>query len=123
MLKPLFSVLGVSVPVREREMAKWFSSSPNINCEFQVKNKIINHMLTPRASSAKRNQLPMVPKKKSQRRRLITISTSQGRWDSKWECNYVFSLHQLQLHDLVDDDIHKDTDVFINLSLEKVIQL
>lgn len=69
------------------------------------------------STSAKRNDFPLEPKKKS-KTRLITISTAEGRWNGKWECDYLFNLHQLQLHDL-SIDAHKDTNVFINLSIQK----
>ncbi|GFP92555.1 hypothetical protein PHJA_001399700, partial [Phtheirospermum japonicum] len=58
-----------------------------------------------------------VPKKKP-KPRLITISTSDGKWHDKWNCDYIFSLQELRLHDL-SDDAHSDTDVSINLCVQK----
>ncbi|KAL3830653.1 hypothetical protein ACJIZ3_019455 [Penstemon smallii] len=76
-----------------------------------------------RASSAKRNhEFPMVPaaaaKKKNTKPRLITISTSDGKWHGNWDCDYTFSLQDLQLHDLLED-VHKDTHVSLTLSIQK----
>lgn len=52
-------------------------------------------------------------------RRLITIGTSDRRWHGKWTCDYILSLRDLRLLDLVEDG-QKDTKVFVNLSIEKV---
>lgn len=55
-------------------------------------------------------------------RRLITISTSGSRWQGKWTCDYLLSLQDLNLEDLVEDE-HKNAHVFINLCIEKVISI
>ncbi|XP_068646970.1 large ribosomal RNA subunit accumulation protein YCED homolog 2, chloroplastic isoform X2 [Aristolochia californica] len=55
---------------------------------------------------------------KTPRRRLITLSTSDGRWHGKWRDDYVFSLRELQLADLVEEG-QKDAEVFITLSVQK----
>lgn len=54
-------------------------------------------------------------------RRLITISTGDGRWHGKWNSQYLLSLQDLHLQDLIEDDEQKDADVSINLSVQKVI--
>ncbi|KAL0296453.1 UNVERIFIED_CONTAM: Large ribosomal RNA subunit accumulation protein YCED2, chloroplastic [Sesamum radiatum] len=45
---------------------------------------------------------------------------SDGRWHGKWNSDYTFSIQELQLHDL-PDDVQKDTDVSVALSIQKVI--
>ncbi|KAL3651054.1 hypothetical protein CASFOL_007457 [Castilleja foliolosa] len=74
----------------------------------------------PKASSARRNHelIPMVTKKKT-KPRLITISTSDGKWQGKWNCDYIFSLQELRLQDLSDEACAADTDVCINLCVHK----
>ncbi|KAF5939548.1 hypothetical protein HYC85_023807 [Camellia sinensis] len=78
-------------------------------------------------------------RRKNQRspRRLVKIATSssnKGRWNGKWTSEYIFSLQQLHLQDLVEDDEDgdgngngndngngggRDTQVSITLSIEK----
>lgn len=62
--------------------------------------------------------------KRSQRasKRLVTISTSDGRWHGEWKCDYIFSLGDLQLEELAEDG-HKDTQVSISLCIHKVSSL
>ncbi|KAM6571123.1 hypothetical protein CsatA_015203 [Cannabis sativa] len=62
-------------------------------------------------------------------RRLITISTGDGRWQGKWDSEFLVSLQDLRLTDLVeteDDDNHhrrprhhKDALVSVKLKVEK----
>ncbi|XP_062112972.1 large ribosomal RNA subunit accumulation protein YCED homolog 2, chloroplastic isoform X2 [Humulus lupulus] len=59
-------------------------------------------------------------------RRLITISTGDGRWQGKWDSEYLVSLQDLKLTDLVEleDDLHhhhhqKDALVSVKLKVEK----
>ena len=61
-------------------------------------------------------------KRKSSRnpRRMIKISTSDGRWQGEWTCDYLLSLKDLRLQDLVEDEHKKDAQVFINLTIHKV---
>lgn len=57
---------------------------------------------------------------------MITVSPSDGRWHGNWNSEYVVSLKQLRLADLIEDDDHlhqhnnKDAQVSINLSIQKV---
>ncbi|RWR90438.1 large ribosomal RNA subunit accumulation protein YCED 2, chloroplastic isoform X3 [Cinnamomum micranthum f. kanehirae] len=51
-------------------------------------------------------------------RRLITISTTDGRWQGQWTNDYIFSLRQLQLEDLAEEG-QKDTEVSIHLAIQK----
>ncbi|EYU23256.1 hypothetical protein MIMGU_mgv1a016262mg [Erythranthe guttata] len=88
------------------------------NIPYSTSGKINKFISIPIVSSSKRNDLPMVPKKKS-KPRLITISPSaDGKWHGKWDCDYMFSLQELHLHDLCDD-IQQDTYVSLNLSVQK----
>ncbi|KAJ0096174.1 hypothetical protein Patl1_15852 [Pistacia atlantica] len=69
----------------------------------------------------KKNDFSLITKKSSKSpRRLITISTSDGRWHTNWSTEYLVSLQDLQLEDLVEDE-HKDANVSINLTIQKVI--
>lgn len=58
-------------------------------------------------------------------RRLITISPSDGKYHGEWTCDYHVSLRDLHLQDLIkgEDDPHKNAQVFINLSIQKVVSL
>ncbi|MQM08224.1 hypothetical protein Taro_041081 [Colocasia esculenta] len=51
-------------------------------------------------------------------RRLITISTSDGRWHGQWNCDYVFSLGELGLADVAEGG-QADTEVLVSLAIEK----
>ncbi|XP_060195495.1 large ribosomal RNA subunit accumulation protein YCED homolog 2, chloroplastic [Lycium barbarum] len=70
-------------------------------------------------ASLKGNDLSLITKR-SQRgsKRLVRISTSEGRWHGEWSCDYIFSLRDLQLEDLAED-AHRDTQISINLSIHK----
>ncbi|KAJ0037953.1 hypothetical protein Pint_22672 [Pistacia integerrima] len=71
------------------------------------------------AAAFKKNDFSLITKKSSKSpRRLITISTSDGRWHTNWSTEYLVSLQDLQLEDLVEDE-HKDANVSINLSIQK----
>ncbi|XP_019450947.1 PREDICTED: uncharacterized protein LOC109353188 [Lupinus angustifolius] len=76
-------------------------------------------------ASTKRNDKlhpPLIRKNTSKNpRRLITISPGDGKYHGDWTSDYIVSLQDLQLHDLieVDDDPHKDAKVFINLTIHK----
>lgn len=58
--------------------------------------------------------------KKSSRtsRRLITISTSCGRWQGEWSSDFLLSLRELQLSDLADEG-DKNAAVLVSLSVQK----
>ncbi|TKY67726.1 hypothetical protein E2542_SST10621 [Spatholobus suberectus] len=80
--------------------------------------------VTVTASSKRKDNLhsPLIGKNTSRgARRLITISPGDGRYHGDWTCDYLVSLHDLQLQDLIEDDNnqHKDAQVFINLSIQK----
>ncbi|KAE8650911.1 large ribosomal RNA subunit accumulation protein YCED homolog 2, chloroplastic [Cucumis sativus] len=67
-------------------------------------------------ASSKRNDISLRSNKTT--RRLITISTAGSRWQGKWTCDYLLSLRDLNLEDLVEDE-NKNAHVFINLCIEK----
>ncbi|CAK9140741.1 unnamed protein product [Ilex paraguariensis] len=72
-------------------------------------------------ASLKRNEFPLISKRSTKTpRRLITISTSDGRWHGEWKRDYLFSLQDLQLEDLAEDG-HRDAEVSITLFIHKVI--
>ncbi|KAJ7954517.1 DUF177 domain protein [Quillaja saponaria] len=78
------------------------------------------------ASSKRKDYLsPQVEKISSKApRRLIKISTSDGKWHGKWSSDYLLTLQDLRLQDLIevdeDDHQHKDAQVFINLIVQKI---
>ena len=66
----------------------------------------------------------MTPNMNPSPRRLITISTGDGKWHGKWDSEYLLSLHDLRLEDLVDnDDRRKNAQVSVKLSVEKVTSI
>ncbi|CAK9140742.1 unnamed protein product [Ilex paraguariensis] len=70
-------------------------------------------------ASLKRNEFPLISKRSTKTpRRLITISTSDGRWHGEWKRDYLFSLQDLQLEDLAEDG-HRDAEVSITLFIHK----
>lgn len=56
-------------------------------------------------------------------RRLITISPSDGKYNEEWTSDYLVSLRDLHLQDLIkgEDDPRKNAQVFINLFIQKVV--
>ncbi|KAL1556450.1 large ribosomal RNA subunit accumulation protein YCED 2, chloroplastic isoform X2 [Salvia divinorum] len=98
---------------------RWISSfSPNIINRFSPDNPKLISVSRASTNSARRNEFPT---KKKSRPRLIAISTAEAKWHGNWNSEYLFSLRDLQLLDLSDDDgVHKDTNVSINLSVQKI---
>ncbi|XP_022934819.1 large ribosomal RNA subunit accumulation protein YCED homolog 2, chloroplastic isoform X1 [Cucurbita moschata] len=68
-------------------------------------------------ASSKRNDISLRRSSKPPRR-LITISTAGSMWQGRWSCDYLLSLQDFNLEDLVEDE-HKNAHVFINLCIEK----
>ncbi|XP_016482240.1 large ribosomal RNA subunit accumulation protein YCED homolog 2, chloroplastic isoform X2 [Nicotiana tabacum] len=99
----------------------WISSRCSINAISQAQ-PIKPFYFSPNNTKAslKGNDFSLITKR-SQRasKRLVTISTSDGRWHGEWKCDYIFSLRDLQLEDLAEDG-HKDTQVSINLCIHKI---
>ncbi|XP_057456636.1 large ribosomal RNA subunit accumulation protein YCED homolog 2, chloroplastic [Lotus japonicus] len=77
------------------------------------------------ASTKRKDNLhsPLIGKKNTSKaaRRLITISPGDGKYHEEWTSDYLVSLQDLQLQDLieVEDDPNKDAEVVINLSIQK----
>ncbi|XP_024994499.1 large ribosomal RNA subunit accumulation protein YCED homolog 2, chloroplastic isoform X1 [Cynara cardunculus var. scolymus] len=69
------------------------------------------------SASIQRNQIPLIGKKVG--RRLIRISTAEGKWQGNWNADYNFSLRDLRLDDLVEDDDPNDARVFVSLSIHR----
>ncbi|GKV39255.1 hypothetical protein SLEP1_g47059 [Rubroshorea leprosula] len=86
----------------------------------QKSHKLHSQTLRTRHSSAPRKQdFSLITKKASRSpRRLISISTKDGRWDGDWSCDFLISLKDLRLSDLVEDE-HKNAQVSINLRIQK----
>lgn len=49
---------------------------------------------------------------------MVTISTADGRWQGKWTSDYLLSLQDLKLEDLIEDE-QRDAEVSVNLSVQK----
>ncbi|KAK9275343.1 hypothetical protein L1049_022607 [Liquidambar formosana] len=101
-----------------------FVAARNVNpipTPFPAKAKSLNllHRTSIIRASSRKNDFSLITRKNSRSpRRLIKISTAEGRWHGNWTCDYIFSLRQLRLEDLADDG-HKDADVSINLCIHK----
>ncbi|XP_050275868.1 large ribosomal RNA subunit accumulation protein YCED homolog 2, chloroplastic isoform X3 [Quercus robur] len=86
---------------------------------YPTKAKSLKFQCRIRAAS-KRNDFSLIKRKSSRNpRRMIKISTSDGRWQGEWTCDYLLSLKDLRLQDLVEDEHKKDAQVFINLAIHK----
>ncbi|XP_022733099.1 large ribosomal RNA subunit accumulation protein YCED homolog 2, chloroplastic isoform X2 [Durio zibethinus] len=123
----------VGITIAERKMAEASrlvsSSAGKINqipSSFQSKlnpHKLQSHNVNVRfkAASRRHDYSSMINKKdcRSSPSRLITISTADGRWHGTWNCDYLVSLKELNLDDLVEDDEQKDAQVSINLCIHK----
>lgn len=78
-----------------------------------------------KSDAPKRTDIPLISKRGGQKssRRLVTVSTADGKWQGNWNLDYVFSLQQLQLQDLSEDDNdqtnNQDSQVFVNLCIHK----
>ncbi|OMO72336.1 hypothetical protein COLO4_27670 [Corchorus olitorius] len=93
----------------------------NLN-SYKLQSHNVNNIRFKSAASKKQEQYSSLNNKKdsrSNRRRLITISTADGRWPGTWSCDYLLSLRDLNLDDLLEDDEQKDAQVSINLCIHK----
>ncbi|XP_038720919.1 large ribosomal RNA subunit accumulation protein YCED homolog 2, chloroplastic [Tripterygium wilfordii] len=92
-----------------------FPSTPNSNT---LKSPFPTPKIT---ASSRKHDLSMMTKKSSRStpRRLIKISTSDGKWQGNWSRDYLVTLQELRLGDLVEDEQHKDAEVLINLCIQK----
>ncbi|KAF3683858.1 putative Peroxidase 48 [Capsicum annuum] len=73
-------------------------------------------------ASLKGNDFSLITKRNEKvSKGLVRISSSDGRWHGEWNCDYIFSLKELQLEDLVEDHHQEDTtQVSIELSIHKI---
>ncbi|KAL3344009.1 hypothetical protein AABB24_023444 [Solanum stoloniferum] len=77
----------------------------------------INTSIPQRESSrreSKRNHLSLITKRS--KKPLVRISSSDGKWHGEWNCDYIFTLGDLQLEDLAEET---DTPLSIQLSIHK----
>ncbi|KAG5619663.1 hypothetical protein H5410_004881 [Solanum commersonii] len=78
----------------------------------------INTSIPQRESSrrgSKGNHLSLITKRS--KKPLVRISSSDGKWNGEWNCDYIFTLGDLQLEDLAEET---DTPLSIQLSIHKV---
>ncbi|KAK4283990.1 hypothetical protein QN277_000884 [Acacia crassicarpa] len=82
-----------------------------------------NNAISATGSSNKSKHLhsPLIGKASRARRRLVTISTSDGKWRGEWTSDYKLSLQDLQLQDLVEveEDKKENAQVLVSLSIQK----
>ncbi|XP_054793206.1 large ribosomal RNA subunit accumulation protein YCED homolog 2, chloroplastic-like [Prosopis cineraria] len=83
-----------------------------------------NYVIAATSSSNKSNKQlhsPLIGKPSRAPRRLITVSTSDGKWHGEWTSDYKLSLQDLQLQDLVEveEDKKKNAQVLVSLSIQK----
>ncbi|CAN0888349.1 Protein COFACTOR ASSEMBLY OF COMPLEX C SUBUNIT B CCB3, chloroplastic [Linum grandiflorum] len=76
-----------------------------------TKLPIITHKITASASGS-----GSIRKRSRSLKRLIRISTGEGRWNNRYSRHYSFTFWDLQLEDLVQDD---DATVAVDLSVDK----
>ncbi|KAI9118803.1 hypothetical protein K1719_010248 [Acacia pycnantha] len=107
------------------------SSSPHHLASSSLKPKTktlrivqtCNNAISATSSSNKSKHLPspLIGKASRARRRLITISTGDGKWLGEWTSDYKLSLKDLQLQDLVEveEDKKKNAQVLVSLSIQK----
>ncbi|XP_044489576.1 large ribosomal RNA subunit accumulation protein YCED homolog 2, chloroplastic [Mangifera indica] len=98
-----------------------FTSAGNINQVFKTCPTKSPKLQTSRfcAAAFKKNDFSLITKRSCKRPPpLITISTSDGRWHTNWNCEYFVSLRDLQLQDLVEAE-DKNANVSINLTIQK----
>ncbi|KAL4570008.1 hypothetical protein LXL04_025657 [Taraxacum kok-saghyz] len=69
------------------------------------------------SASTQRNQPPLIGKKVA--KRLIRISTAEGKWQGNWNADYSFSLRDLRLQDLVEVGDPNDARVFVSLTIHR----
>ncbi|XP_055804091.1 large ribosomal RNA subunit accumulation protein YCED homolog 2, chloroplastic [Solanum dulcamara] len=98
----------------------WISSRSCVNTTIPKREPTKpSFYFPPRATNIKGNDLSLITKRsKKGCKRLVTISSSDGRWRGEWNCDYIFSLRDLQLEDLAEDG-QTDTQVSIQLSIHK----
>ncbi|XP_028804982.1 large ribosomal RNA subunit accumulation protein YCED homolog 2, chloroplastic isoform X2 [Neltuma alba] len=82
-----------------------------------------NNAISASSSSNKPKHLhsPLIGKTTRAPRRLVTISTGDGKWHGEWTSDYKLTLQDLQLQDLVEveEDKKKNAQVLVSLSIQK----
>ncbi|XP_021896563.1 large ribosomal RNA subunit accumulation protein YCED homolog 2, chloroplastic isoform X2 [Carica papaya] len=94
-------------------------SPRNLNPFPATKNSSVNFLISPRIRYVSRKYAYPLSAKWKSPSRLITISTSDGKWHGKWSYDYLLSLQELNLQDLVEDEHNPDAMVSINLCIQK----
>ncbi|GAV75521.1 LOW QUALITY PROTEIN: DUF177 domain-containing protein, partial [Cephalotus follicularis] len=79
-----------------------------------------SHRTSKISAASRKNDLSMRRRKGSRiARSLIKISTALGRWNGEWSCDYLLSLRDLQLEDLIEDEDDKNAKLSVNLCIQK----
>ncbi|KAL3375815.1 hypothetical protein AABB24_002669, partial [Solanum stoloniferum] len=95
---------------RERDMASrgggWISSRSCINTSIPQRESS--------RRGSKGNHLSLITKRS--KKPLVRISSSDGKWNGEWNCDYIFTLGDLQLEDLAEET---ETPLSIQLSIHK----
>ncbi|KAL3375814.1 hypothetical protein AABB24_002669, partial [Solanum stoloniferum] len=97
---------------RERDMASrgggWISSRSCINTSIPQRESS--------RRGSKGNHLSLITKRS--KKPLVRISSSDGKWNGEWNCDYIFTLGDLQLEDLAEET---ETPLSIQLSIHKAL--
>ncbi|KAK1438063.1 hypothetical protein QVD17_03875 [Tagetes erecta] len=80
-------------------------------------NKSLNFSKYTLSASNQRNNIPLIGKKVG--KRLIRISTAEGKWQGNWNADYNFSLRDLRLDDLVEDGDPNNSRVLVSLTIHR----
>nr|GEV32248.1 hypothetical protein [Tanacetum cinerariifolium] len=73
------------------------------------------------SASLEKNHIPLIGKKVNKvARRLVRISTAEGKWQGNWNADYNFTLRDLQLDDLVEVGDPKNARVLVSLTIHRV---
>ncbi|KAJ4710412.1 DUF177 domain-containing protein [Melia azedarach] len=135
-----FQLMSATATARRRNINPFLNLNLNLNLnQNQNKKLILSNYLKMKmktfnkSSSNGYNDVVSVKNKKKMssgnnkkegKRGVITISTCDGRWNSnggKWNTDFLVSLRDLRLQDLIEDHDHRDHHhmVSINLSIEQ----
>ncbi|XP_071696278.1 large ribosomal RNA subunit accumulation protein YCED homolog 2, chloroplastic-like [Rutidosis leptorrhynchoides] len=72
------------------------------------------------SASINKNNIPLIGKKVNKvGKRLIRISTAEGKWQGNWNADYNFSLRDLRLEDLVEDGDPNKARVLVSLTIQR----
>ncbi|GJS06732.1 hypothetical protein Tco_0363528 [Tanacetum coccineum] len=74
------------------------------------------------SASLEKNHIPLIGKKVNKvARRLVRISTAEGKWQGNWNADYNFTLRDLQLDDLVEVGDPKNARVLVSLTIHRAL--